>query len=297
MKLKPSLKNLVRLAANTSSIILIASFLLCGCGPSIPATYLKETAAIAIHDICKSEYNIEITTKTFGSTLWLYLPVENIISKSDKPEKSKECFAIKKNTGEFKDKILKLNYSIESIPEIEKLQEFVFNKAVLEKTNRVFRVISRVILSMDRTRKQPEFFCFIVADTKTGILLKQTFYYLDIKKVLYQFISQTEFQHRNIQETEIALEAIGNKEGKNINYRDITMQDFIANQIRHRILLKFQKPEVGKNADIDREIIKIVANTIQIYNFKDFSSVELNNLLANKKTFLNLAAVFANPAN
>ncbi len=292
-KLKPSSKNLVKLAAK----ILIALFFLCGCSSSISPTYLKETAALAIQHICKTEYKIKIKARTVGSTLWLYMPVENIISKSDKPEKSKECFAIKKNTGQFKDGILNLNYYIESIPETEKLQEIIFNKDAMEKANRVFRVISRVILSMDRTRKQPEFFCFIVADTQTGILLKQTFYYLDIKKVLYQFISQTEFQHRNVQDTEMALEAIGNKEGLNINYRDITMQDFIANQIRHRISLKFQKPEVGKNADIDKEIIKIVVNTAQIYDFKDFLNVELVNLLTNKRISLSPAVVFANPAN
>ncbi len=293
MRLKLSSKNWARLAVK----ILISSSLIYGCGPSISPTYLKETAAIAIQDICKNEYKIEIKTRMFGSTLWLYLPVENIISKADKPEKSKEYFAIKKNSSSFNYGTLKLYYNIEPIPETEKLQEITFNKAVMEKANSVFRVISRVILSMDQTRKQPEFFCFIVADTQTGILLKQTFYYLDIKKVIYQFISQTEFQHRNIQDSEIALQAIGNKEGLNINYRDITMQDFVISQIRHRILLKFQKPEVGKNADIDKEIIKIIANTVKIYDFKDFSSVELNNLFTDKKILLDSAAIFANPAD
>ncbi|MDI6758304.1 MAG: hypothetical protein QMD94_01320 [Candidatus Omnitrophota bacterium] len=275
--------------------ILIVSMFFCGCSSSISPTYLKETAALAIQDICKNEYNIKVKTKTTGSTLWIYMPVENIISKPDKPEKSKECFAIKKNTGEFKYDVLNFNYYIESIPETEKLQEISFNKNAMEKVNHVFRVISRVILSMDRTKKEPEFFCFIVADTQTGILLKQTFYYLDIKKVIYQFISQTEFQHRNIQDSEMAFQAIDNKEGLNLNYRDITMKEFIVNQIRHRIQLKFQKPEIGKNADIDKEIIKIIANTIKIYDFKDFSSVELNNLLTNERTSLNSVAIFASP--
>lgn len=291
MKLRPSLKNLVRLAVK----ILIASSFLCGCTSSTTPTYLTKDASQAIQNICKTEYNIKIITKLSGSTVWIYMPVENIISKADKPEKSKEYFIIKKNISAFEYGKLKLSYYIKPIPETEKLQEATLNKDIAEKTNKVFRVISRVIFSMERTKKQPKFYCFIVADTKTGILIKQTFYCLDLKKVLYQFISQTEFQHRNIQETEITFQAIGNKEGLNVNYKDITMREFIANQIRHRVLLKFQKPEVKQNADINKEIIKIVANVVKIYNFKDFLSVELNNIFTKKKILLNRAAILAKP--
>jgi hypothetical protein len=43
------------------------------------------------------------------------------------------------------------------------------------------------------------------------------------------------------------------------------------------------KPEVEKNADIDKEVTKIVAYTVKTYDFKNFSYVELNNLLTKNK--------------
>ena len=45
--------------------------------------------------------------------------------------------------------------------------------------------------------------------------------------------------------------------------------------------------------NIDKEILKIVTNTIKIYNFKDFTELELNNLLTSSKVVLNRAAVWA----
>jgi hypothetical protein len=74
------------------------------------------------------------------------------------------------------------------------------------------------------------------------------------------------------------------------------MEDFIAAQIRHRIKLKFQKPEVsGDYVDIDKEIIKIAVYTIKTYNFKDLSVVELNNLFTNNKLELNRQAIWERP--
>ena len=49
------------------------------------------------------------------------------------------------------------------------------------------------------------------------------------------------------------------------------------------------------NADLDKEITKIVEHTLKTYDFKDFSIVELNNLLTNAKIILNRAAILENP--
>ncbi|MDD5253465.1 MAG: hypothetical protein PHW44_06190, partial [Candidatus Omnitrophica bacterium] len=88
---------------------------------------------------------------------------------------------------------------------------------------------------------------------------------------------------------------IGDKEGRHLTYSDVTLEDFLAGQIQGRIRMKFQKPEVEKNTDIDREIVKIVSLTLNTYAFKDFALVEMSNLDSGAKTILNQAAIFSAP--
>lgn len=274
------------------SIFIIA--FLTGCSFSTRPTFLKENIPDAIQDILKKEYKIDIKARLVGETLWIYMPVENLLEKADKPEKYFERFIVKQNKSRLQVDSLNIEYWINAAPETEKKQDIKYNKDILEKINNVWTVVRRVLFSMERTNTpEPKFICLIVADIKNGIVIKEITYYLDLKKVSYNFISMGEYQHRVIQDVEYAPEVIGDKEGLSLKYTDITLDDFLTEQIRCRIRLKFQKPEVDKNADIDKEIAKIVVYTIKTYGFKDFSEVELNNLDTNNKVILNRAAVWA----
>lgn len=282
-------------AGRLLNLLFIAS-LIVGCSASTTPTYLRENIDQTIQDICKKEYRLDVAAKLVGETLWIYIPVEDILVASEKPEKYIEKFEIAENQVNFIAGQFRFDYQIKSIPDEEKFQEYKYNKSVLEKVNNVWKVLRRVFFSMERKGGlEPKFFCVVTADIKNGIELKETFYYLDLKKVSYAFISWTEYQHRNIQDITLAPQAIGDTEGLHIDYRNITLEEFIAGQMRHRIKLKFQKPEVDKAADIDKEIIKIIVNTVKIYDLKDFSGVELNNLLTQNKITLNQAAIWARP--
>jgi hypothetical protein len=268
-----------------------------GCTSSTIPTYIKEDIPGAIQKICKNEYKLEVKAKLIDSTLWIYLPLEDIFKRPDKPEKSYERFVVEENKNEFNDGVLKLEYLIKPVPEKEKYQQFEFDKSAAKKINDVLRVLFRVLSSTEQLKKAgPQFFCLITADIKNGFLLKEVFHYLDFKKAVYYFISPTEFQHRTVQEMGLAPQVIGDKEGQNLNYRDITFEEFITGQIQNRIQVKFQRPEVDKNADIDKEVLKIVSNTLKIYGFKDFDGVELNNLFTKNKITLNKADVAEDPA-
>src|SRR3989338_8819145 len=109
MKLRLSLKNL----AKTALSLFAALCLISGCSSSIAPTYLKEGIANAIQDLCKNEYKIEVKTKLVGQTLWIYLPVEDVIimaEAKDKPEKYLERFNIEYNKNEFLEGLLTLKY-------------------------------------------------------------------------------------------------------------------------------------------------------------------------------------------
>ena len=292
MKLRLSLKNLARRVLN----LCIIACLIGGCSSSTAPTYQKEDIEKSIRDICKNEYQLDVKVKLAGSTLWIYVPVEGLIEKSDKPEKFTEKFNIEQNKGEFANGNFKFDYSIKPIPEQEKSQDFKYNKKVLENINNVWKVLRRVVFSMKCAKgEELKFYSLIFADMNMGVEIKELSYYLDLKKVSYGYISWEEYQHRSIVEQNLAPEAIQDREGVHINYKDITLEEFILAQIQQRIKLKFQKPEVDTNIDIDTEILKVVEYTLKTYNFKGFSQVELNNLLTKARVILNQAAIWEKP--
>ncbi len=289
MKLKLSLKNV---AKHVLKLLIVGALFLSGCSYSTKPTYLKENLEESIRDVCKKEYNINASVTLAGSTLYIYVPMQDIFEKTDKPEKYTEKFQIDENKTDIQDQSFVLKYQIKPIPEQEKTQDVKFTKKAIETSSNVWKVLRRVLFSMDRSKEsEPEFYYLIFADIKNGIKSEELIYYLDLKKVSYDFISWGEYQHRSIQKVEMAPELIGDTTGAKINYKDITMKDFIAMQIQNRIKLKFQKPEVSTNANIDNEIIKIIALTTKIYDFKEFSDAELENLETKGKTLLSRRAI------
>lgn len=162
----------------------------------------------------------------------------------------------------------------------------------MEKINNAWKALRRVLFSMERKHEsEPEFCVIVIADIKNGVVANETFYYQDLKKVSYGFISWDEYQHRTITESYVSAEAMDDKEGGFLTYKDISLKEFVPQQISYRVKLKFQKPEVAKDADIDREIQKIAEYTVKIYNFTGFSTLELDNLLTENKTILQRKAV------
>ncbi|MDD5477508.1 MAG: hypothetical protein PHG87_04815 [Candidatus Omnitrophica bacterium] len=290
MKSKLFSKSLVKAGLKILPFVLFLS----ACNSSVSPSFLKEDITQAVKDICKKEYKLDLSTRLAGNTLWVYLPLEDMVSKPAKPEKYIERFLLEDQKNSLNEKILKVNYLIKPTAEKEKQQEIAIDKSVNEKIFDVLQVIRRVLFSMDNSKKdKPLFFCIVTADIKNGLEIKQVFYLMDLKKLSYGLISQSEYQHRIVQDTAISAQIIGDKEGNHLDYREITLEEFIANQIQGRIKLKFQKPEVEKNADIDKEVLKIAAYTLNTYGFKDFILAEMTNLATGTRAILNQKAVFA----
>ena len=297
-KSKPSLRNSAR-AGLLLKLSILLSFSLAGCSSPITPTYAVKNIPAAIQYICKNEYKINVKAKLIGQTLWIYYPVEDVFVQAEKPEKFIERFELEVVNGAFSGRELKFEYKIKAVPEQEKFQQLTYNKPIQENINNIFTTLWHVVFSMERAKgAEPQFFCLVIADIKNGFETKEIFYIQDLKKVYYQFIAREEFYHRTIIESETNPEKItGDKEGKHLEYKEITMEDFLVGQIKNRIKIKFQKPEVNRNADIDKEALKVVVHTIKIYNFKNFSAIDLFNLNTQNRTILNRAAVLASSTN
>lgn len=291
MKLRQSLRNLGKRGLLLNLLVIVTLF--SGCSSSTSPTYDRVNIEKSVEDIALSEYQIHVKATLTGRTLWIYMPVEELLDKREKPEKYKEYFEIQDATADFQEATLKVEYAIKSIPETEKIQEYTYHKDTAEKIRKMWRVLRRVIFSMERSKDHgPQFFCLVTADIKNGFVVKQLFFHLDLKKLMYELISWTEYQHRIVEDAKISKEVIGDTTGASIPYRDITMKEFIALQIQNRIEAKFQKSEPGKNADIDKEVLKILTSTVKNYNFNDFSEVELFNTLTQNRVLLNRLALW-----
>lgn len=295
MKSRQSLKNLAK-AALLHSLTLIV-FLFSGCSSSTEPTFQKEDIAQAITGICKKEHNIDIKAKLAGSTLWIYYPTENILEKTDKPEKSTAIFSTEFTQIEPLGSNFKIDYVIKAIPPKEETQEYKYNKKVGEKINKIWSVLRRVVFSTDHaTEKEPQFYRVVSADLKNGFEIEEMAHYLDLKKFSYGLMSVTEYQHRSIQDIRVNPAIVGDKEGTHVIYKDTTMDDFIAAQIKHRIKLRFQKPEAAKNVNIDKEVLKIAIYTIKAYNYRNFEELDINNIFTKNNITLNKTAVFTTKA-
>ena len=292
MKLRLSLRNSARASLN----LFLIAFLLCGCTSSTSPSFQKKNISSSIRRICKDEYKLDVKARLIGKTLWVYIPLENIVTKAEKPEKFIERFQVTENKATLTDSQLSIEYLVKSIPEKEQMQSVTIDKSAGEKMYQVRNVIRRVLFSMQKSNgEEPLFICMITADTKYGFAIKELSYFQDLKKISYSLMSVTEYQHRVIQDTIISQDFIENKTGRGIDYKNITMKDFITGQIEYRIKLKFQKPEVDYKADTDKEVLKIASYTVKAYDFKDFSELEFRNLLTKNTVILNRVAIWDKP--
>ncbi len=300
MKSRRSLKNSVKAGLK----LFLAALLIAGCSPAASPTYTKEELEKSIQDTALKKHQIYCRARLNGYTLWVYLPVENIFAPLEKPEKSLERFEVDYNKATYheegdKNGTLSMEYLIRPVPEKETPNlPYQYNKEVSKKIREVSGVVLRMLHESGYSRQEKiHFFCLVVADIKNGFEIKEIMYYPDLKKTYFQVFYSDEYSHRIIQDYNVApQQIIGDKEGLHLGWEEITMRDFVMKQIEQRLRLKFRKPEVRQESDIDKEVIKTATYTIKAYSFKDFTSLEFDNLFNNKKIVLTREGVWGKPA-
>jgi hypothetical protein len=284
MRLKLFLRSLVRPA-------LLFSFLLynlAGCqNHEIQPTYKEENLTALVKQICKDEYNLEVITGRTPTTLWVYAPLQKILHK---------------DYGKTSDKF--------------------FDEEVIENLRHILTTIGRVLISSDRT---PEFFVLAASDINIGIDYALIANVLDIKKTYAGFLPFTETQKRYVIKLNLAPEAIGDTTGRHILISDIKLSDFLAQQIAQRISAQFQTEALKKYFKIDKsegmfdngrfifaysvqqtakpekainvmkEILDTATFCIKTYEFRDFNTLEINDLVTQDKLVLSQQEIWARP--
>ncbi len=267
----------IYLKNSIKSVLLSASLLalISGCSCPTEQTYKEKDIPYIIKKICKDEYGLDVTTQRTGDTLWVYAPVKKILHKDYGKDQSK-----------------------------------IFDEKLVDELRNILITIGRVLISSDNT---PKFFALLISDINIGIDYTIIGNILDIKKSYAGFIPEEESNKRYVVRFSASPEAIGDSTGYHFLPYDITMTDFLKEQIAQRIAARFQNDEMkkyfkvqsseGKFKDgvfsfeysieeaakpktrikIRKDILSIIAYCMKTYEFNDYTVVSIKDLRADER--------------
>jgi len=274
MRLKPSSKNSVK-HVPLFSLLFFLSIFFYGCQANLEPTYKEKDIPYIIKQICKEEYNLDVTTKRTTNTLWIYAPLDKILDR---------------NYGIIKDKI--------------------FDEEMMTKLRNILITVSRVLINSDNT---PEFFALLASDINIGLDYTIIGNILDMKKSYSGSLPWIEANKRYVYKMQLTAEAIGDTTGTHLLAYNIKLPNFLADQVAQRLVSQFNKDDTRNNLtmeqvksnfedssfkfhidikeieglqghiDITKEVLKIFTFVIRNYDFSDFDTVEIHNLNSGEK--------------
>ena len=246
--------------------------------------------------ICREEYKINVVTKSFAQTLWVYAPFphEIISLKASENEEAApnepklvEKYLINYINGEFKDKTLSLDYDINYSKNYT--QDYGFSNQYTDEYKTLQRnILTALSRAYSEAQKPPSFLVIITADIIRGIRTKMIVYFPDLKRAMTDAAFTEEYTRRAVAEYPRGdPQLLGNETGENLDFHEITWREFLAKQIIFRVQTKYQLSSFAPNGKPVDEILKITAETFQAYNFTDFHSIVLHDLKSDSTVEVN----------
>jgi len=285
MRLKLSSRISVKAALLLFSFFLYIN--LSGCQNSLEPSFKEEDIPELVKQICKNEYKLDVITQRSETTLWIYVPLTKILDKD---------YGIKEGK--------------------------ILDEEMTDKLRNILNTVGRVVLSSDNA---PEFFALWASDINLGLDYILVGNVLDIKKAYAESLPFTELNKRYVMKFSVNPQAIQDTLGQHMKFYNIRLPDFLAQQMVQRISAEFQgeglkkyfkvekidgifnndafileysiKPLLSpdKTIDVTKEILSTITYCVKIYDFQDFSRVEINDLVTQEKLVLNKAAILAGP--
>ena len=320
MKLKRYLKNSIK----TVQVLLIASLLLATSCSRKPASPLEKTSAEekflkSFNKTTKIEYPLHTSTRVVGKTFWIYIATEKDLLTINStsgvggvmPEKNIKFMDI---TCQYESSTFNLNYIFLKYSAEEKAEE----KDLLKKTvggttlyqdftDTTIVVLQKTYYSIGDILRETEdfnFFAICLANIKKGIKITFVIHRVDIEQFLMNMLPPDEFYTRMILKTDGSKEIINDKYGLHVEYNDISLIDFLREQIvsnaRAKVneLEKYSAQQLKAINKLDNIILKSVYDVTEKYEFDDFMFVEIENLISKERLTLSkrkLISQFSNP--
>ncbi len=262
-------------------------FSLTGCATEIKQEP-KDTSEAHRQFIDQTEKDLGVTTilKQVDNTLWIYVPFEDDLlalkGTKDGPMMIKEVSetpAIHFLDAKFENNSFVIDYDIGTMRSYPK--SFGYASTYSEAFQSVQQGLYMALLGAfddvrdDPIHKKPEFIYMIVADMKTGLEVESLIYFDDLKHMMH---AQEEFQKRVVSEVRGHEQIIGDTEGKHLVLTPITLPEFLAKQMKHRINFKYTRSTFPPTEDALTEVQMQIKTVLELYEFNNFDNIVINDL-------------------
>lgn len=285
-----------------------------------PSPTLKEANDTFLR-ICREDFNLTPKLTAFENTVYIYLPVDhevvgiksNGFPKTSRESRDKRSLLFLDTA--FFDAKSSVSFDIRNQTSYAKDPGYGFSYAEQYKRRQqqLLSALSRAYNELDQdkapgdinfqdakkqythdevvrfkpVKNSPDFVVLIITDIRKGMEIITTFYYPDYKYAAVGQLPMDEYAKRIMTDVAGNEDAVGDFQGKHIEYKEMTWPDFLAKQIKHRINFKYTQSMFPPSDDDEKEILKIVNETLRAYNFTDFEEIRLENLAANAETVFN----------
>lgn len=271
-KLKQYLKNSAK-----AGLLLFSSLALLSCVLQKPSYGDKALETKIIKSL--KEQRINAAIKTAENTFYIYAPTEKEIVMlervSPNPEK-KETLSVMSAGSEYDGDSFTIFYAAKTLPPTKTFVENI----TYNFTHHANRVINQIFFIFQESLKNPkidfDFYVIVLADISRGIEVKYTINGDDFKNYAQEILPPFEFYKRLIIEINGEKKIVGDKNGNNVEYKNIKNTDFINDLFSYKVRSGI---EPGEDKDTGRAVLKVFYKIIGDYKFEDFTYIKLRDLL------------------
>ncbi len=304
----PYLRNSIK-PALIALIISISLPIITSCSRRAPIvkTDLEKKFLESFNKTTKLDYPLYTSTKIVDKTFWIYIATEkelltinsSPVTGGVTPDKNIKFMDI---NCQYDNSSLNINYIYLKYSHEEKTKDRdIFQKTVGGTTlyqdfaPAAIEILQKTYFSIGDIISDTEnlnFFVICLANIKNGIKITFVIHRLDMEQFLLNMLPSDEFYNRMILKADGSKDIINDKYGLHIEYKDISLIDFLREQIVSNIKSKVSemekyKPEELKTLDnLDELLLSSVYEVTTKYQFQDFTFVEINNTISKDKLLL-----------
>lgn len=286
-----------------SIVLSFFCLLVLACSNSVkPPISSRPEAEKRFIQICQDDLHYNVVTRSLKNTFWVYLPIDhNMFDFKAKPKipgfstETPKPFALQYIDGEFTEKTFSIEYDI--IPNMKSGKDHGYTTKYADdytkKQNNILTAIFRTFSELEEKAIDvqsdndilgpPDFFVIVIADVQRGIEIKNIFHTTDFKRYMTQSLPYEEYLKRYITQMNGDLSIIGDYQGRHLDYEEIQWPEFLTEQILARIRFKYQRSDFPPSDNHVQEILRIIAQTKQAYDFTDFDSIKFYDLRNGEK--------------
>jgi len=228
------------------------------------------------------ENGLDVHVRAFPNTFWVYLPMDRMFfqmkATPQGPVNSGQSTtkpAVNYLDSSFDGGRFILKYDIAPAKAYGK--DYGYKSEFSEEYKAKQRhILTAIYRTFNEAGDAPSFFVLVIADTVNGLQSTTYIHFKDLQRAYMDPSFHEEYARRIVSEQPAGdIRLIGDTQGRNVAYFDLTWPRFLAKQMAHRITFKYQQSAFPPSLDTKTELLTIAAAAVSGYEYTEFNSVEL----------------------